>query len=75
MYVVILKSHNNTIHKVWATKEGFSKETIEEIVEMARLFMQEVCYMEVCDKDISAEEIMLDITKLNSPKEQEHRLD
>lgn len=70
MFIIILKSHNGTIHKTWQSKAGFSKEEIDEIESIAELFMQDVVYMEVDDNEsISAEEIQLEITELNSPKE------
>lgn len=70
MFIIILKSHNGTVHRIWQSKAGFTKEQIDEIENIAELFMQDVVYMEAANnEDISAEEIQLEITKLNSPKE------
>lgn len=77
MFAIILKSHNGTIHRVWTTKKGFTLDELKEIEDMAGYYNQEVAYIEIegANEDISAEEVQLDISKLNTPKEPEHRLD
>ena len=77
MFAIILKSHNGTIHRVWTTKKGFTLDELKEIEEMAGFHSQEIAYIEIepANENISAEEVQLDIAKLNTPKKPEHRLD